>query len=637
MFNILTKRSIKSKIIIISLFGIFYLFAVTIGNVYTSNKVKNNFDDLIKNELSIKDQTESLIASISKLNQYVIFTSITDEVTKKTIAQSMKYDKQIIKKLNDLTTIIKKQQNNKKAMLLIGKIKLRYGIYSKMALNIHNVFKQDFDNGIDELFGLDGISNKMNSELSLLSQISTNNFNEKVKNIYSFMDLSSNITFILSLTAILLFMFFARLLGVNIVNSITSFQNGLLEFFRYLNRERTTVKLLDDTNKDEISLMANEINKNIKIIQNNLEEDKLFLKDTDSVMHKVEHGCFSQLIVAKTNNPALIELKKTINKTLNGLKDGFMTINNTLNKYAKHDYREHLTIKNIEKGAEFDELIVHINILKDVINNMLVENKSLGLALYKNSDVLLKNVSKLNTNSNEEAAALEKTSISIKKVTNNIIDNTNNAIKMSNFANNLSNSANEGRELAKETVIAMNKIDEHINSISKAITIIDKIAFQTNILSLNAAVEAATAGEAGKGFAVVAEQVRSLANKSSQAAKEIKTIVEGASIKANEGRKVADKMIDGYNVLHDNTSKTFKIILDVETAAKEQQNAIIQINNAVLSLDQKTQQNASVAIETHNIAIKTDAMAKLIVSSANKKEFNGKDEVTAKYIELQEE
>ena len=117
----------------------------------------------------------------------------------------------------------------------------------------------------------------------------------------------------------------------------------------------------------------------------------------------------------------------------------------------------------------------------------------------------------------------------------------------------------------------MTEIDKEVNAINEAITVIDQIAFQTNILSLNAAVEAATAGEAGKGFAVVAQEVRNLASRSAEAANEIKTLVQNATTKANDGKSIANQMINGYTELNENISKTIELIKDVEMASKEQQ------------------------------------------------------------------
>ncbi|MFY9094342.1 methyl-accepting chemotaxis protein, partial [Aliarcobacter butzleri] len=160
-----------------------------------------------------------------------------------------------------------------------------------------------------------------------------------------------------------------------------------------------------------------------------------------------------------------------------------------------------------------------------------------------------------------------------------------------------------------------------------AISVIDNIAFQTNILSLNAAVEAATAGEAGKGFAVVAQEVRNLANRSAEAAREIKTIVENATLKTNEGKEIASNMINGYKELNTNISNSTKLIYDIENSSREQLLGIEQINHAINQLDQQTQQNASIASQTQEIAVSTDNIANLIVNKANEKEFIGKDKI----------
>jgi methyl-accepting chemotaxis protein len=201
---------------------------------------------------------------------------------------------------------------------------------------------------------------------------------------------------------------------------------------------------------------------------------------------------------------------------------------------------------------------------------------------------------------------------------------------MAEFSSSVTASANQGENLANQTNISMDEINAQVTAINEAITVIDQIAFQTNILSLNAAVEAATAGEAGKGFAVVAQEVRNLAARSAEAAKEIKSLVENATQKANDGKNIAGNMIEGYKQLNENIGKTIGLISDIESASKEQLLGIEQINDAVTQLDQQTQQNAMVASQTHDIAVLTDEIAKLIVEDANKKEFIGKDEVKAK-------
>ena len=205
---------------------------------------------------------------------------------------------------------------------------------------------------------------------------------------------------------------------------------------------------------------------------------------------------------------------------------------------------------------------------------------------------------------------------------------------MANLSSSVTKSASMGEKLANETNVSMDEINAQVTAINAAISVIDQIAFQTNILSLNAAVEAATAGEAGKGFAVVAQEVRNLASRSAEAAREIKDIVEKATIKANEGKEIASNMINGYKELNENISQTMNLISDIQNASKEQLLGIEQINDAVNSLDRQTQQNAAIASQTHDVAVLTDEIAKLVVSNANAKEFIGKNEVKGRNINV---
>ena len=249
----------------------------------------------------------------------------------------------------------------------------------------------------------------------------------------------------------------------------------------------------------------------------------------------------------------------------------------------------------------------------------LIDNSNKKL-MYGSKD-LTASANNLSTSSNSQAASLEQTAAAVEEVTSTIANSTENTIKMSKYAVDVTNSADEGKQLATQTANSMDEITDEVNLISEAIIVIDQIAFQTNILSLNAAVEAATAGEAGKGFAVVAQEVRNLAGRSAEAANEIKALVESAKEKATAGKVISDNMIEGYSKLNENINTTSQLIQEVANASKEQQNAMEQINDAIASLDQATQQNAHEAESMSNMAKDNEQLASTLQSAINRTSF----------------
>ncbi len=199
----------------------------------------------------------------------------------------------------------------------------------------------------------------------------------------------------------------------------------------------------------------------------------------------------------------------------------------------------------------------------------------------------------LSQRTEEQAASLEETSASMEEISATVKKNAENAQQANQFAVGTREVADRGGAVVAQAVSAMARIEESSRKISDIISVIDEIARQTNLLALNAAVEAARAGEAGRGFAVVASEVRSLAQRSSQAAKDIKDLITNSSIQVQEGVDLVNRAGASLNEIVASIKKVAEIVSDIASASAEQSSGINQVNAALTQMDEVTQQNSA--------------------------------------------
>jgi len=503
-------------------------------------------------------------------------------------------------------------------------------------------FSIDKDNGIVKAFYGVLVSKNMLSEYGDISQdIDGNGYNSmgmkmpgwKVGDIKSGYYLESNISdslaasntqlmtsiFIQILIGLLSILLFGTILKKSTQYSTNKIKDGINEFFKFLNRETNHVKAIDVKTDDDLGEIAKLVNNGVEKISKETQQDLGVMGEIFSFSDNMAEGKFDSRIYLRSSNPRMNYFIDALNNLGSILQENAANILNVMEEYSKHNYTSKVNTDGLE--ASLLRMATSVNSVGKSVSEMLEQNSNDGNSLSNISTNLLENVNILNQNSKIAASKLEETSAALDEITKNISTNSSKITEMSNYATELTTVAKDGQKLASKTTQSMDEIDTQVNSISEAIAVIDQIAFQTNILSLNAAVEAATAGEAGKGFAVVAQEVRNLANRSADAANDIKALVESATDKTNLGKKVSEDMILGYSSLNEFISKTMLAIKEVEESSKKQQVAIEQINDAVNQLDEQTQQNSQIASQTNDVAKQTDKIAKAIVQTVEEKQF----------------
>jgi len=419
-------------------------------------------------------------------------------------------------------------------------------------------------------------------------------------------------------TLISLYMYIS--IKINIISSIRKTKQGIQGFFTYLTSTQKDLDLIDLDSNDGFGDMARDLNENMIKIKDGLVLDNAVIQEAKYISKMVGNGFLVDRIEKKANNVYINELSDSFNHMIDKLRVNLVKSFQTSLQYANRDFT-----KKVEKndvGGLINTQLRCLNMIGINISEFLLMVNKNGQLLDEKSHKLLDLVNDLHNSSVNQSGSLEKTSNYLNEITQNVTKTSSQAKDMLDIANATKEYSNNSIKLMDNTQKSMKDINDANQNISDAILLIDQIAFQTNILSLNAAVEAATAGEAGKGFAVVAQEVRNLASRSAQAATDIKNLVEQATQKSNEGIKYSDEMMSNFKELSNMIEKNTNLVNDVATSSQTQMQNISDINSRMKELDQSTHENADIAKQTKEVAQETQDVSSGMIKAVSLNKYN---------------
>jgi methyl-accepting chemotaxis protein len=319
------------------------------------------------------------------------------------------------------------------------------------------------------------------------------------------------------------------------------------------------------------------------------------MTDIVSVMKKMEQGDFSARVQVEAQGELKL-LKQAINNSMERLSLAMSKIGEVISAQAAGD----LSVSLPEEGFNGD-----LRGLQQAINRSLEKLTEVVSVVIEAADAVHGASTEVSQGSldlsdrvQQQAASLEETSATIEQMNATIKQNTDNTQQASTLALDVQHKAQQGSVVMEKTIKAMQGIKDSSHKIADIVSLIDGIAFQTNLLALNAAVEAARAGEHGRGFAVVAGEVRGLAQKSAEAAKDIKKLISESVERIDEGTKLADSSGEALKTITGSIDEVTALVTQIANATQEQSEGMHQVHDAVTKIDSVTQQNAALVEQT---------------------------------------
>ncbi len=407
-------------------------------------------------------------------------------------------------------------------------------------------------------------------------------------------------------------------LNTNIIAPLNKLTDSVIALMNYTSADQK----IEVKANDEIGKLGLHFNEYMDKLRNTMKKDQMVVEEVDKAIQMARAGFFVYTVESETDNRSTNDLKNSVNAMIADLGEKFNALDKALIEYGNARFDYTFEVENV--SGTIGSMVFGTKAIGSNISELLATIMMSGEQLSHNIDILSTSANSLSNSANAQAASLEETAAAVEEISSNIQSSSENVHKMAVLSDEVIESSSQGQQLAVQTASSMGEINNQVTAINEAITVIDQIAFQTNILSLNAAVEAATAGEAGKGFAVVAQEVRNLASRSADAARDIKELVENANSKANEGKKIADTMIHGYEDLTAKIEQNKQMIDLVSQASSEQTKGIIQINDAINILDKNTQENANDATHIDSLAKEVSMLSERLISIANHAHYDQK-------------
>jgi methyl-accepting chemotaxis protein len=276
--------------------------------------------------------------------------------------------------------------------------------------------------------------------------------------------------------------------------------------------------------------------------------------------------------------------------TLRSLRRGLNDAIATARRIADGDLAQDVPL---DHGGEFGELLQGLHDISERLFSVVSQVRTGTTAVATASGMITNDNAALASRTEEQSASLEETASSIEELTSTVAQNAENAEQANSLAVAAAESAVQGGRVVDNVVTTMHAIQDSARKVTDIISVIDGIAFQTNILALNAAVEAARAGEQGRGFAVVASEVRTLAQRSANAAQEIKTLITDSVAKTNAGGELVNQAGESMAEIVKSVKHLADIMGEITAASKEQRSGIEEINQAVTQIDTVTQKNGA--------------------------------------------